>query len=88
MEYAEKVLQISGQGRVQLRPPCTIRTLDGSIFKTKEPEKIHNLTNIPVFEILKHFPQTTRYKIIMMKQTKLFLKSIRKLKNQKNQCQL
>ena len=62
-EYADEILEISGQGQVRLWPSCTVTTPDGSIFRTRQPEVIQNLTNIPVFEILRHFPQPTGYEI-------------------------
>ena len=62
-DYAEEVLQLSGQGQVKLRSSCTITTPDGSVMRTKSPEEIYNLTDVPVFEILKHFPQPTGYEI-------------------------
>ncbi len=33
-------------------------------FKTIDPKEIHNFTNVPVFEILKQFPQPTCYEIV------------------------
>jgi hypothetical protein len=33
------------------------------LFKTRDPEEIQNLTNVPIYEILKHFPQPTGYEI-------------------------
>ena len=62
-EYAEEVMQLSGQGKVKLRPSCTITTPDGSTMKTGAPEEIVNLTATPIFEMLKYFPQPTGYEI-------------------------
>jgi hypothetical protein len=59
----DKSVDISGQGQVRLRPSCTITTQDGGSFMTRDPEEVQNLTNVPIYEILKHFPQTTGYEI-------------------------
>jgi hypothetical protein len=47
-DYMEESVDISGQGQVRLRPSCTITTQDGGSFKTRDPEEIHNLTNVPI----------------------------------------
>jgi hypothetical protein len=62
-DYMDQSVDISGQGQVRLRPSCTITTQDGGSFKTRDPEEIQNLTNVPIYEILKHFPQPTGYEI-------------------------
>jgi hypothetical protein len=58
-DYIDKSVDISGQGQVRLRPLCTITTQDGRSFKTRDPKEVQNLTNLPIYEILKHFPQPT-----------------------------
>jgi len=62
-DYMDQSVDISGQGQVRLRPSCTITTQDGGSFKTRDPEEVQNLTNVPIYEILKHFPQPTGYEI-------------------------
>jgi hypothetical protein len=62
-DYMDQSVDISGQGQVRLRPSCTITTQDGGSFKTRDPEEVQNLTNIPIYKILKHFPQPTGYEI-------------------------
>jgi hypothetical protein len=59
----DESVDISSQGQVRLRPSCTITTPDRGSFKTRDPEEVQNLTNVPIYKILKHFPQLTGYEI-------------------------